>query len=82
MKVYALEYTDCIYEGAPGTISLHKTKKGAYIAMLESKRYSYNKWFEDRQRWGKGEIHFSVSRDYKFAHEFERYFVREIEILD
>ena len=32
-KVYTFDYCDCIYESAFYTVSLHRTKKGAEIAM-------------------------------------------------
>jgi len=32
-KVYEFWYNDCIHESAAGCMSLHKTKKGAEIAM-------------------------------------------------
>lgn len=32
-KVYAFEYCPCIHESSLGVISLHRTKKGAEIAM-------------------------------------------------
>ena len=33
MKVYAFLYNSCIYESAHATMSLHKTRKGAEMAM-------------------------------------------------
>lgn len=32
-KVYTFDYCDCIYESAFYTVSLHRTKKGAEMAM-------------------------------------------------
>ena len=37
MKVYAFEWCDCVYESAFGVVSLHDTKKGAYVAMRKRK---------------------------------------------
>ena len=33
MSVYAAEWCDCVHESAFGIVSLHKTKRGAYLAM-------------------------------------------------
>jgi hypothetical protein len=45
-KVYEFCYTDCIHEGAPITISLHRTKKGAEMAMEHHKNEKYREWEE------------------------------------
>lgn len=37
MIVYAFKFTDCIYESAYATVSLHTTKLGAYKAMRKDK---------------------------------------------
>ena len=34
-EVFEFVYTGCIYESAMATLSLHRTKKGAYKAMRE-----------------------------------------------
>lgn len=46
MKVYAFQFTDCIYESAMYTVSLHTTKRGAFKAMV---RHVNDKWHELRR---------------------------------
>jgi hypothetical protein len=43
-KVYAFEYTSCIYESSFKTMSIHRTKKGAYKAMRNFLETEYAKW--------------------------------------
>lgn len=43
-KVYAFEYTPCIYESYFKTMSIHRTKKGAYKAMRDFLETEYTKW--------------------------------------
>lgn len=38
MKIYAAEYTDCVYESAFEVISLHSTKEGALEAMAKHEK--------------------------------------------
>lgn len=52
-EVFEFVYTDCIYEGAMATLSLHRTKKGAYKAMREFLTNGYMKWYNERIMRGK-----------------------------
>lgn len=53
MEVYEFRYCDCIYEGGYVTVSLHKTKAGAYKAMRKYKLDKYIEWYDSRIKWGK-----------------------------
>jgi hypothetical protein len=64
-------YTDCIYESAAATISIHFSKKGAWDAMKSHKLENYTQWI----RFG---------RDYRnsFKPDFAKaWFIQETEIL-
>lgn len=50
MVVYEFIYSDCIHESAAGTISIHRTKKGAEIAMEFHKESKRKEWLEDHIR--------------------------------
>ena len=52
-EVYSFQYCSCIYESAFATISLHRTKKGAYKSMREYIESEYAKWRDDGCRYGK-----------------------------
>ena len=45
---YEFLYSDCVMESAYETMSLHKTKAGAYKAMRKFIVDEYNKWYDDR----------------------------------
>ena len=45
MKVYAFLYNSCIYESAHATMSLHKTRKGAEMAM------EFHKAEKEKEHW-------------------------------
>lgn len=71
--VYEFCYCDNIHEGQPGTISIHRTKKGAEIAM---------EFHKERQRQKFNEM---IDRGNVFNLEFgrnEAWFITETEILD
>jgi len=53
MELYEFIYTDCIYESAIATMSLHLTKKGAYKAMREFLETGYMQWYNERIIYGK-----------------------------
>ena len=52
MKVYAFNYCSCICESGVETITLHKTKRGAYKAM---RAFLLKEWTEymDTELWKK-----------------------------
>lgn len=73
-KVYAFKYCSCIYESADAVMSLHKTKKGAEMAMEFHKQKEYEEW---KSMYPEG----TEDVDFKFG-EYERWSVEELEILD
>lgn len=77
MKVYAFKYCPCIHESAWATISLHKSLKGAEIAMefhkneaLKEHEDYLSRLDEEGRQWAE-----------PFG-EYERWEVKELEILD
>lgn len=51
-KIYEFWYTDCIYEDKGSCISLHRTLKGAEIAMefhKEEKRKEFEELYKDEE---------------------------------
>lgn len=59
MKVYEFGYNSCIHESAMACMSLHKTKKGAEIAMEHHKNQARKEfaerekyWKENNEDWG------------------------------
>lgn len=76
--LYGFYYCPCIHESASALISLHRTEKGAQVAM-EFHKETARKEHEDDCKWSLEE------RGYPWAHEFgesERWFVDKIEIRD
>lgn len=69
MIVYSVLYTSCIYESAYYTVSLHKTKKGAFIARQNLIKRKYNEWYEDRIMYGKSDFKFMEFEDCKLGTE-------------
>lgn len=77
MKVYAFNYCPCIHESGWVTISLHKTRKGAEMAMefhREVERKEHQEYLKRLDKEAR-----------KYAVEFgrsEKWEVEEVEILD
>jgi hypothetical protein len=74
MIVYAFLYNSCIYESAFATMSLHKTRKGAEMAM------EFHKAQKEKEHW---EI-YNRPDDYYTSPfgEHEAWIVDEIEVQD
>lgn len=53
MKIYEFIYTDCVFESAMATMSINRTKKGAYKAMRKFLMSDFMEWYNDRIRYGK-----------------------------
>ncbi len=53
MKIYEFLYCSCIYESSYATMSLHRTKAGAYKAMKKHKIDTYMEWYDKRALYGK-----------------------------
>ncbi len=52
MILYQFRYLYCIYEGSWNTVSIHKTKKGAYMAMRKFLLDRYQDWDKVRRAIG------------------------------
>lgn len=74
MKIYAFKYTSCIYESAFETISLHKSKETAEVAM---NKYVAKRRKEHDSLW-KGD---EDGDEYKLE-DFEAWEVQEMEVID
>ncbi len=75
MGVYTYTYSDTIADFQHWTMSLHRTKAGAYKAMKAYVYELYAEWEEDRRLNGKG------SWNDKFA-VFKSWGVRSIEVRE
>lgn len=53
MVVYKFLYCSCIYESSFATVSIHKSKKGAYKAMRKFILDEYTSWYDNRIKYGK-----------------------------
>jgi|FLOH01.1.fsa_nt_gi hypothetical protein len=53
MKIYEFLYNDCIYESASRTVSIHRTKLGAYKAMNKFINDNFMKEYNERIKYGK-----------------------------
>lgn len=76
-EVFIAEYNDCIYESQHKTISIHKTKRGAELAMVEhyNKRAEYwTEIFNDIEDYD--EKHFEIGK----ALQMENWRVREVKL--
>lgn len=62
-KVWGFVYTDCIYENSMKTMSLHRTKRGAYNAM---NKYLNDRFTEERN------LHIKYGKHTTFDHVFEQ----------
>lgn len=74
-KLYGFYYNPMIYESGDCLISLHRTKKGAEMA-LDYHKHEKKKEYDDYSSWNKEE---GTEPECKFG-EFERWYVDEIEI--
>jgi len=74
MKLYGFFYCPCIYESAPGLMSLHKSKDGAEKAMKAHKAKEKIMWariYDDEEE----------RKEFPFG-SHERWDVQEVEVLD
>lgn len=63
-EVFEFVYTTCIYESAKATISLHKTKRGAYKAMNKHLNMLFNEARSEHLMYCK-----DLGFDHVFTHE-------------
>jgi len=76
MILYEFLYCSCIYESSYQTMSLHKTKWGAYLAMRKFIESNYASWYDRRILYGKNKWLAE-----KFG-ETERWKVSPIKVLE
>jgi hypothetical protein len=53
MKIYEFLFCSCIYESSFATVSIHKTKKGAWKAMNKFLNDMFMEEYNERIRFGK-----------------------------
>ena len=49
--VYCFKINPCVYESGPITLSIHKTKIGAYMVMNQNLRDRYEEWFNTPKKY-------------------------------
>lgn len=62
MTIYSFLYCPCIYESSYQTISLHKTKRGAYNAMRKYLIDNYLEWDEKRRQIKKWQRYYHYNK--------------------
>jgi hypothetical protein len=84
MKIYAFQWTSCVYESAFFTVSLHKTRLGAYKAMRGMLLEEWESNFKIRIHGEKLEADTRYFRLRGGDHplEFERWKVVTMEVLE
>ena len=70
--VYLFNYIDSVYEGCAETMSVHKTYKGAYLALRQYLLGRYQQWIELPKRF----------RDTPCIESDERYYIEKVELKD
>ena len=70
--VYTVSYNPCVYESGLMTLSLHRTKKGAYLALKKLLFDKHEQWIEGPKRM----------RDLYCIQNDERYFIKEMKVKD
>lgn len=60
MKLYEFLYCSCVFESGYRTISVHKTKRGAYKAM--------NKWLNDKY-WKEWDLRMKLGKEKPFLYK-------------
>jgi len=93
MKIYEALYNPSCCESASYTLSVHRTKLGAYKAIKASKLEAWNKWlehhkwgkkkdFKNRIEYGKDGYVFPIHSD-KYKFDFDQWWgIAETELLD
>ncbi len=69
MILYSVLYTSCIFESAYYTVSLHRTKLGAFKARQRLLREAYAEWNEERIMYGKPKFKFMEHEDCKLGEQ-------------
>lgn len=84
MKIFNATYCDCIYESSYGTISLHKTREGAELAIENHKLKEEAQYYETVKEFIDDDYY---DEDYLNRHpykpsRFEDYAIIEQELFD
>lgn len=79
MEIYEFLFTDCIYESAYATMSMHRTKKGAYQAMRKFILDGYYSWYNERIIYGKFKSE-RITQDKFGTHQ--RWTIRSTQLLE
>lgn len=71
MIIFELLYCDCVYESAHATLSLHKTKVGAYKAMRKHKLQAFEQWDKERREWGRlsSRFNWNFAQDWRIGQQ-------------
>ena len=67
MILHEVLYTSSIYESSYATVSIHKTKLGAFKELQRRKRLKYDEWYNDRLLYGKFDDKFMEYEDFKIG---------------
>jgi len=59
MKIYCFLFNSCTFESSYATMSIHKTKIGAYKAMKTHKVNEFMYWYDKRSLSGKAFCNFA-----------------------
>ena len=77
-KLYEFLYNGCVYESSPATISIHRTREGAYKAMNEHREEKYKQFLEDMEKMRRLDL---PTEHFEFG-EYEEWDVHEILLQD
>jgi hypothetical protein len=77
--IYEFLFNDCIYESSPRTVSIHRTKKGAYKAMNKYINDYFNK---ERDCAILGGHKYEFRNLYDHVFKSKSYFILPIELQD
>lgn len=77
MKVYAAQYSDCIYESDFGTLSLHLTPEGANAAIKTDQATRFYMSDEEKQEL----LRYGANIETFGQQKYQQYRVEEFEVL-
>lgn len=70
MKVYLFQYNYCVYESGYVTMSIHRTKAGAYKAMRKHRVDEFYEWYNSRIMYGKySQFPYDFGKAWKISEE-------------
>lgn len=79
--VYAAQYSECVYESAFATISIHKTRSGAENAIKLHKKTIYD-MYKENYAWQKENYPDEYNSTEFSIPSWEQWNIRELEILE